>query len=147
MLRDGHMNSWFVKKWVNGATFHTQMLIHQARMERADGARAMRAARLYQQQLNLIMEKYKRYLERVVFLYSDHDRISVYCCLRFRENQIDYWPVKCSKLKESYCMKDSELVETMFSKHQISWAKTYFSDLGAQIPALVRQNNTFHIQI
>lgn len=147
MLRDGHMNSWFVKKWVNGATFHTQMLIHQARMERAEGGRAMRAARFYQQQLNLVMEKYKHYLERVVSLYLDHDRISVYCCLRFRENQIHRWPVKCSKLRDSYCMKGSELVDRMISKHQISWTNTHFSDLGAQIPVLVRQNNTFHIQI
>ncbi|KAL3051065.1 hypothetical protein OYC64_001358 [Pagothenia borchgrevinki] len=36
MLVDGHMNSMLLKQWVNGAAFHTQMLIHQARLEEAD---------------------------------------------------------------------------------------------------------------
>ncbi|KAJ4940404.1 hypothetical protein JOQ06_026707, partial [Pogonophryne albipinna] len=62
MLVDGHMNSMLLKQWVNGAAFHTQMLIHQARLEVADGSRAVRAAGVYQGQLNVIMDKYKNYL-------------------------------------------------------------------------------------
>ncbi|XP_034081618.1 zinc transporter ZIP11-like [Gymnodraco acuticeps] len=62
MLVDGHMNSMLLKQWVNGAAFHTQMLIHQARLEEADGSRAVRAAGVYQQQLNVIIDRYKKYL-------------------------------------------------------------------------------------
>lgn len=62
MLIDEHMDTHFLKQWVNGAAFHTQMLIHQARLESAeepDGSRAMRAAGIYQQDMNLLMEKLK----------------------------------------------------------------------------------------
>ncbi|KAK5850451.1 hypothetical protein PBY51_001331 [Eleginops maclovinus] len=62
MLIDGHLDSRFLKQWVNGAAFHTQMLIHQARLEGAAGLRAVRAAGIYQQQLNVIMDSYKTYL-------------------------------------------------------------------------------------
>ncbi|XP_074477116.1 uncharacterized protein LOC141759087 isoform X2 [Sebastes fasciatus] len=147
MLRDEHMNTWFLKQWVNGAAFHTQMLIHQARLEGAAGSRAMQAAGLYQQQLNLILEKYKSYLQTVIYVHIDHDMINVYCCLYFKENQKFDLPLKCDHALEDYCFSGSEIVETMFSKHQITWAKSYFSDLAANIPTLVNQHGTFHIQI
>lgn len=62
MLIDEHMDTQFLKQWVNGAAFHTQMLIHQARLENAaepDGSRAVRAAGIYQQDMNRLMEKFK----------------------------------------------------------------------------------------
>lgn len=58
MLIDEHMDTQFLKQWVNGAAFHTQMLIHQARLESAgepDGSRAVRAAGIYQQDMNRLM--------------------------------------------------------------------------------------------
>ena len=55
MLMDGHMNSKFLKQWVNRAAFHTQMLIHKACLEGAGGSRATLAAGIYQQQLNLLL--------------------------------------------------------------------------------------------
>ncbi|XP_030610751.1 uncharacterized protein LOC115798152 [Archocentrus centrarchus] len=58
MLNDGQMDIQFLTQWVNGAAFHTQMLIHQARLERReqrDGSRAMRAAGIYQHDLNLLV--------------------------------------------------------------------------------------------
>lgn len=147
MLRDGHMNTRFLKQWLNGAAFHTQMLIHQARLEGAGGSRATQAAGIYQQQLNLLLEKYKNYLTTVIFVSSDHDRIRVYCCLGYKENTVFPFYVECFRPMETYCFRGREIVETMFSKHQITWAKTYFTDLRAQIPTLVSQNGTFYIQI
>lgn len=144
MLKDGHMNSRLLKQWVNGAAFHTQMLIHQARLEGASGSRAVQAAGVYQQQLNLLLENYKSYLETVIHVSSDHDMLSVYCCLRYRENQIiPYFPLQCFKVRDNYCFSGREVVETMFSKHQMTWAKSYFSDLAANIPTLVSQNGSF----
>ncbi|XP_044035297.1 uncharacterized protein LOC122867913 [Siniperca chuatsi] len=147
LLTDGHMNSRLLKQWVNGAAFHTQMLIHQARLEGAGGSRAMQAAGVYQQQLNRLLENYKSYLKSVILVFTEHDMISVYCCLYYKENQIFDLPLKCFRLLEQYCFSGSEVVETMFSKHQITWANSYFSDLAAKIPTLVRQNGTFRIQI
>lgn len=57
-----NIRTLFLRQWVNGAAFHTQMLIHQARLKRAgepDGSRAMHAAGIYQQDMNLLMEKFK----------------------------------------------------------------------------------------
>ncbi|XP_073345151.1 uncharacterized protein [Pagrus major] len=147
MLRDGHMNSRFLRQWVNGAAFHTQMLIHQARLEGTGGSRAMQAAGIYQQQLNLLLEKYKSYLTSYISVAAEHSWYNSFCCLFYTENSSYYPPVRCFDLRDQYCYSGSEVVETMFSKHQITWAKTYFSDLRAQIPTLVSQNGNFRIQI
>lgn len=47
MLKDGHMPTRALSHWVNGATFHTQMLVHQARLEDGDGSRATFAVDKY----------------------------------------------------------------------------------------------------
>ena len=145
MLVDGHMNTKFLKQWVNGAAFHTQMLIHQARLEGSDGSRAVQAAGVYHRQLSLLLEKYKSYLEDVTDVYSAHDYSRTLCCLDLRENQVYHLPVKCFRMKEDYCFDRNEVVATMFTKDQISWAPTYFSDLQAKVPALVRENDSFHV--
>ncbi|XP_037611041.1 uncharacterized protein LOC119479478 [Sebastes umbrosus] len=147
MLRDEHMNTWFLKQWVNGAAFHTQMLIHQARLEVAAGSRAMQAAGLYQQQLNLILEKYKSYLQTVIYVHKDHDMINAICCLTYEENKIFDFPVDCFPARGDCKFSRSEIVETMFSKHHFTWAKSYFSDLAANIPTLVNQHGTFRVKI
>ncbi|MED6248735.1 hypothetical protein ATANTOWER_004210 [Ataeniobius toweri] len=33
MMKDGHISTRLLNQWVNGAAFHTQMLIHLARLE------------------------------------------------------------------------------------------------------------------
>ncbi|XP_010768253.1 uncharacterized protein isoform X3 [Notothenia coriiceps] len=146
MLVDGHLDSRLLKQWVNGAAFHTQMLIHQARLEGADGSRAVRAAGVYQQQLNVIMDKYKNYLNGITYLGSDHDLLGSFCCLYFKERQLFHTAAKCFRQRYNYCVTGTEVVETLFSKHQISWTKSYFSDLAANIPTLARQNATFQIR-
>lgn len=143
-LMDGHMNSGLFKQWVNGAAFHTQMLIHQARLEGAVGSRAMRAAGIYQQQINLLLKEYKSYLSRVIFV----EAWSNICCLHYKENHIFVPRFKCINWPETRrCFLESEVAETMFKKRKITWAKTYFSNLAAQIPTLVSQNDTFYIQL
>lgn len=143
MVKDGHMNTAFLKQWVNGAAFHIQMLVHQARLERTNGSRAFQAAGVYQQQLNLLLEKYKRYLGTVVYVRTGYDRVSFYCCLHYTETYSTQ--LKCTRHMCKDMFTDSELIEVMFSKPPISWAKSYFSDLQTNIPALVRQHSTFHI--
>lgn len=54
MLKDGHMST--------RAAFHTQMLIHQARLEGGDGARATAAVDLYQRDLNLLNDNYRTHV-------------------------------------------------------------------------------------
>ncbi|KAI4797833.1 hypothetical protein KUCAC02_024814 [Chaenocephalus aceratus] len=145
MLVDGQMHSMLLQQWVNGAAFHTQMLIHQARLEEADGSRAVRAAGVYQQQLNVIMDRYKKYLNgitRIEPLWIQYGR--PICDLYFNEGPSGYWASWCY-MEYDFCVTEAELVEHLFSKQQISWTKSYFSDLAADIPTLVRQHATFQI--
>ncbi|XP_069012251.1 uncharacterized protein [Embiotoca jacksoni] len=146
MLRDGQMNSQFLKQWVNGAAFHTQMLIHQARLEGTTGNRATQAAGIYQQQLNLLLGKYKDYLKTVIVVHIDSNRIYLECCVAYRWITNNRHELRCFQLKENYCMRGSAVVDVMFTKRQITWAKTYFSDLQANIPTLVTQNDVFHVR-
>eukprot|EP00064_Thunnus_orientalis_P006036 superscaffoldBa00000611_g6050 len=53
MMKDGFMSTTALSHQVNGAAFHTQVLIHQACLEGGDGARATAAVDLYQQDLSL----------------------------------------------------------------------------------------------
>lgn len=53
MLKDGHMSTRALSHWVNGAAFHTQMLIHHAGLDEGDWARDTAAVDLYQQDLSL----------------------------------------------------------------------------------------------
>ncbi|XP_063749229.1 uncharacterized protein LOC134870768 [Eleginops maclovinus] len=119
MLIDGHLDSRFLKQWVNGAAFHTQMLIHQARLEGAAGLRAVRAAGIYQQQLNVIMDSYKTYLNGITRITSDHDTISVYCCLYFRERQVFNFPAKCFKMQYEYCLVELNWLRPCFRNCQL----------------------------
>ncbi|XP_033988838.1 uncharacterized protein LOC117484498 isoform X1 [Trematomus bernacchii] len=144
MLVDGQMNSRLLKQWVNGAAFHTQMLIHQARLEEANGSRAVSAAGFYQQQLNVIMDRYKKYLNGITSIKSywiAYGRPS--CDLDFKEGPVSGY-IWCY-MDNFFCVTGTELVEHLFSKQQISWTKSYFSDLAANIPALVRQHDNFQI--
>lgn len=59
MTTDGHMTARALSHWVNGAAFHIQMLIHQARLEGGDGARASAYLNVYQEDLKLLNDKYR----------------------------------------------------------------------------------------
>ncbi|KAE8297755.1 hypothetical protein D5F01_LYC04396 [Larimichthys crocea] len=61
LLHDGQMSTRGFKIWVNGASFHLQMLIHEARLNRqADSVNRIRTTTdLYLQDLNQLLEKYR----------------------------------------------------------------------------------------
>ncbi|XP_045885482.1 uncharacterized protein LOC123956952 [Micropterus dolomieu] len=68
LLHDGQMSTRGFKIWVNGASFHIQMLIHEARLNVQTGKPASdhqtainSAISLYLQHLDNLMEKYKTY--------------------------------------------------------------------------------------
>ncbi|XP_034081607.1 uncharacterized protein LOC117552342 [Gymnodraco acuticeps] len=147
MLVDGHMNSMLLKQWVNGAAFHTQMLIHQARLEEADGSRAVRAAGVYQQQLNVIIDRYKKYLIGIthITILTTRDQSTTYI-LSFNEGPLSGYSAPWYALQYKSQFTDTQMVEHLFSKQQISWTTSYFTDLAANIPTLVRQHATFQIQ-
>lgn len=100
MLIDGHIDPHLMKQWVNGAAFHTQMLIHQARLERReepDGSRAVRAAGIYQQDLNCIVDKLMN-----VITENDKSELSIkYVALLRSKPQISWTQDYFSKLQSN----------------------------------------------
>lgn len=151
MLVDGHLDSRLLKQWVNGAAIHTQMLIHQARLEEADESRAVGAAGVYQEQLNVIMDRYKKYLNGITSIHNMgilrlKDHVPGRCLvLYFNEGPLPRHEAARCYVEYDLCITGTELVEHLFSKQQISWTKSYFSDLAADIPTLVRQHAAFQI--
>ncbi|XP_035766311.1 uncharacterized protein LOC118454655 isoform X2 [Neolamprologus brichardi] len=100
MLIDEHMDTQFLKQWVNGAAFHTQMLIHQARLQSAgepDGSRAVHAAQIYQQDMNRLMEKFKTLLING----DDSQRINRAIEVLFSKPQISWTRDYFSKLQRN----------------------------------------------
>ncbi|CAB1440177.1 unnamed protein product [Pleuronectes platessa] len=72
LLFDGHLTSRGFKIWVNGAFFHLQMLIHEARLKHQAGQLAPTQVDsiktyvdLYLQDLDHLLEKYKTYFTTV----------------------------------------------------------------------------------
>ncbi|XP_027137401.1 uncharacterized protein LOC113746336 [Larimichthys crocea] len=61
LLHDGQMSTRGFKIWVNSASFHLQMLVHEARLNRqADSVNRIRSTTdLYLQDLNQLLEKYR----------------------------------------------------------------------------------------
>lgn len=47
MLRDDQMTTRSLKHWVNGAAFHSQILIHEARLKQCGGDKARVAVDIY----------------------------------------------------------------------------------------------------
>ncbi|GLD71178.1 uncharacterized protein AKAME5_002249900 [Lates japonicus] len=72
LMLDGQMSSRGFKIWVNGASFHVQMLIHEARLNIQTGQPASRyinqikaAITVYEQELDDLLKKYKDYKSNV----------------------------------------------------------------------------------
>ncbi|XP_028331556.1 uncharacterized protein LOC114481193 [Gouania willdenowi] len=153
MVKDGHMGTRFLKQWVNGAAFHTQMLIHQARLEGTLGSRALRAAEVYHQQLNLLLNQYKKFLKTVVFVGPEDNTCFRYCLDRDKHFcQITYREFSRSRVLVPHpdpdchlTRKADQLLDAMFVKPQLTSTTTYFLDLQTNIPTLVQQNSSFHL--
>lgn len=138
------MSTKFLKQWVNGAAFHTQMLIHEARMEGGDGARAKQAVAFYKGELDQLLQRYKTYLKP--YIYVTYYTVTVGCCLYYDENPDLGRLVDCFDTQEEHCVTDNEVFEDLFTKRQLTEAKTYFSDLEANVQTLISQSGTFLIR-
>ncbi|KAK2915597.1 hypothetical protein Q8A73_006191 [Channa argus] len=65
LLQDGQMSTRGFKIWVNGASFHVQMLVHEARLNSQRSSHQVDTINitisLYLRDLNNLLEKYKSY--------------------------------------------------------------------------------------
>ncbi|KAK2915594.1 hypothetical protein Q8A73_006188 [Channa argus] len=78
LLHDGQMSTRGFKIWVNGASFHVQMLIHEARLNSQTGQSSSHyvntvkvAIDLYLRDLDELLEKYKTYKTSITSVYIE----------------------------------------------------------------------------
>ncbi|XP_040890296.1 uncharacterized protein LOC121179477 [Toxotes jaculatrix] len=158
LLYDGQMSSRGFKIWVNGASFHLQVLIHEARLKSrtdrdiSDYAYSIRSViDLYLTDLDYLLKKYKEYKPSTVKVF---DRYSCHfdgctpgtCYLSNTET-------KCEKVHPinhwtDICGNRAELIEAymnlVFSKYEpVLSLKSHFSNIKNNLNTLIRQRNTF----
>ncbi|XP_042260346.1 uncharacterized protein LOC121891812 [Thunnus maccoyii] len=164
LLYDNQMSSRGFKIWVNGASFHVQMLIHEARLNvkaryinkrlsyYVDSIKA--TISLYLQDLERLLEKYKTYKISTTKLAPDQ-----YCVATGWGNVCK--PVNCyirntekTKCAISHSQQNSETcdgcditeayINHVFSRYEpITSLRNHFSTTKNNINSLINQHDTF----
>lgn len=160
LMHDGQMNTRGIKIWVNGASFHLQMLIHEARLNIQTGRHAS-------DYLNTIKAAISTYLLDLDNLLPE------YKTLKINNGFITYYPPLCSYYiapcskasclvqndltkcgidvidinRKGFCER-SDLMETymnhVFTKYEpISGLKSYFSNIKDNLSCLINQHGSF----
>lgn len=156
LLRDEQMSTRGFKIWVNGASFHLQMLIHEARLNiqtgkhASDDVSAIKAAiSLYLQDLDNLLEKYKTYkTSRTILIYRPEcawDVCAPGTCL-IENDEIDC--VIVHRHRYTGPCEESEMIDAymnhVFSKYgAVSGLKSYFSNIKNNLTSLINQHDAF----
>ncbi|KAM7401531.1 hypothetical protein PAMP_016839 [Pampus punctatissimus] len=158
LLHDGQMSSRGFKIWVNGASFHLQMLIHEARLNVKAGKREsgyvesiQAAITLYLQHLDNLLNEYKHYKISKTYVYwfqcysPDCAMVfSPHCVLSNLESKrtceiSNYNQPGCSGSEISKGFNDN-----VFSKYEpISSLRSHFLKFKNNIHSLINQHDDF----
>lgn len=160
LLLDGQMSSRGLKIWVNGAAFHIQMVIHQARLKKPTDQDYLDAVRtinvlidLYLQDLNRLLNKYKEYKisSAAITPYEVYVGEGYACCMvqqgcyiKNKENNRCYIvhmgkrdPCGRADVVEAY-------VNHVFSHWKpVSTLRDYFVDVKNNVMSLLNQQDAF----
>ncbi|KAK2861528.1 hypothetical protein Q5P01_001061 [Channa striata] len=158
LLLDGQMSTRGFKIWVNGASFHVQMLIHEARLINKTVQSSSPyvntvsvAIDFYLRDLNALLQKYKTYKTSITSAYTEGpygyggnircyvENVSELNC-RFSPNSLDicgFWGGKQSKYIEAY-------INHIFTNYEaITGLKTHFLNAKNNLPTLINQHEDF----
>nr|XP_023699401.1 uncharacterized protein LOC111860182 isoform X2 [Paramormyrops kingsleyae] len=164
MQKDGQMSSRAMKIWTNGATFHAQMLIHEARL--------MMAGYGTKKEMNLdvpvafvrnMVDSYRKDLEKLLDKYKSYKRTNLYFIKSQRMCFGTFYAVGCTNphcsvydeelgkstpSKDGFCYESSDAyINYMFSNWgQIKKLKEYFTVLNNNIRELITQNRNFTME-
>lgn len=144
LLHDGQMSTRGFKIWVNGASFHLQMLIHEARLNpQADSVNRIRSTiSLYLQDLNHLLERYKTHQDIVTIhetatCFMEACDYSCYIkndkCKVFRNNERD--PCDGSQLTEAFMR--------LLVSHIRSVMDNHFINIRNNLTYLINQHGSF----
>lgn len=157
LLHDGQMSSRGFKIWVNGASFHTLMLIEEARLNvkagrlASDYANSIKATiNLYLQDLDNLLPKYKTFKTSTpifsrqiacgfgvcgpVECYLRNEELN---CVRYHETEWNY----CSgpEMTETY-------MNYLLSTYEpVVGLKTHFTDMRKNLYSLINQRGSFTV--
>lgn len=157
LLQDGQMSSRGFKIWVNGAAFHVQMLIHEARLNiqndkpASDDLNAIEAAiDLYLQYLDHLLDEYKTYkINSLMFrLLADwsYPYSKLYCNMKNEkiqncESNVQFYglPDPCNNPKTR-----TTFMDTVYSNYEpIKGLKSYFLNIKNNLNSLIHQRGSF----
>lgn len=157
LLYDGQMSSRNFKIWLNGASFHANMMIHEARLNVQGGKRASDYTRTirvtinqYLRDLNNLLKKYKEFKTNTP-IFSRQIACGfgvcspVECYLRDDEQNC----VKFHEASDNYCsgpeMTDTYMNYLFATYEPISGLKTHFSNMTNNLNQLINQRVSFTV--
>ncbi|XP_034724924.1 uncharacterized protein LOC117943106 [Etheostoma cragini] len=154
---DGQMSSRGFKFWVNGAAFHVQMLIHEARLDVKTGTPASdyvktieAAIDLYTQDLDRLLEKHKTFkinsnVCTYVHIYGPHNPGNYY----MTNNEIKDCSVFVDYNRLNPCNGPEGLTSFMnivYSNYEpIKGLKSYFLNTKNNLNSLINQGGSFTV--
>lgn len=162
LLYDGQMSSRGLKIWVNGASFHVQMLIHEARLKTQAGERVSdyvvsisNAIDRYVRYLDDLLEKYKTYRTSTTQTWG----LSGMCKDCRRQCHLQNTETGCEyELRQTdfctcydiYCFSDTQpnlikaYVNHVVSKYEpITGLRSHFSNIKNNLNSLINQHDSF----
>ena len=141
LLHDGQMSTRGFKIWINGASFHLQMMIHEARLNiqagrrRSDYVNAINAAlSLYLQNLDVLLETLKRHNTSPRIYWAS---VVGVCVLHSEKCEVAYQSGPCSPINESFR-------KLVFSKFD-SELKSHFLNIRNNLNSLINQHGSFTV--
>ncbi|KAK2869615.1 hypothetical protein Q7C36_001486 [Tachysurus vachellii] len=168
MLHGKQMSSRSLKHWTNGAAFHLQMLIHEARLKMQSTTEQeaqlqdhqvpiITALECYQSQLEELLKKYKTYKKSTISVTNPLPWYIKLAALLWNPFLFHLFVVKDEEFdRRSPALYFPYVSRTGFSDDYVNymfdnWAqlkelKQYFSDLKGKIKDLILQNDEFKIQ-
>ncbi|XP_036958411.1 uncharacterized protein LOC119021916 [Acanthopagrus latus] len=144
LLYDGQMTTRGFKIWINGASFHLQMLIHEAQLNiqagrrRSDYVTAINAAiSLYLQNLDVLLEKYKNHNTYPKIHWVSVPAVIGDCVMASERCEVLYQSGPCgtSPVNEDFR-------KLVFSKFD-SELKSHFSYIRNNLNSLINQRGSF----
>lgn len=157
LLYDGQMSSRNFKIWLNGASFHANMMIHEARLNVQEGKRASDYTRTirvainhYLRDLDNLLKKYKEF-KTSTRIFSRHIACGfgvcgpVECYLHDDEQGCE----RFHDASDNYCwgqkMTDTYMNYLFSTYEPISGLKTHFSNMTNNLNQLINQRDSFTV--
>nr|XP_015216773.1 PREDICTED: uncharacterized protein LOC107079155 [Lepisosteus oculatus] len=141
MIMNGHMDSSAMKRWINGAAFHTHMQIHLVRIGAGNRARTESTIATYREMLTSLFNRYEEYLRKHVMERQQASGIGVLVIEPLKNLSHNIQHKNCaSKAIEN------EIVNKILEKQQMPKVKEFFETTYQNLNKFINQHQDFFVQ-